>query len=169
MKRNTVLAVLIALAFASLGSANALARGNRHGTMGGDGPCMGPGFTRVLDRMSLSKDQEHRIAGILKSHRDEIARTMTAASDARSALRQAMHATEYSEPRVKEAAADMAAQHEAMILLKGKIMSEVRSVLTPEQNRDFQDFGGRRGGRGMEGRMDSRLATLDRWIADHSQ
>jgi Spy/CpxP family protein refolding chaperone len=69
---------------------------------------------------------------------------------------------------VKEAARTMAAQQERMILLRAKIMNEVRSILTPDQNERIQIFAEKRSGR-FQGAADSRLAALDRWIAEHSE
>jgi Spy/CpxP family protein refolding chaperone len=54
------------------------------------------------------------------------------------------------------------------ILLKATIMNEVRSILTPDQNERIQEFAGRRMGR-FQGAADSRLAAMDRWIAEHSE
>ncbi len=47
-------------------------------------------------------------------------------------------------------------------------MNEVRSILTPDQNERIQEFAGRRMGR-FQGAADSRLAAMDRWIAEHSE
>jgi Spy/CpxP family protein refolding chaperone len=168
MKRISFILALAVIGSLALGSAEAMARGHRHGHMGGDGPCMGFGLIRVLERMDLSEDQEQQIASVFKSHRDEIAKEAAAAAEAGSSLKKAMHDPESSEESVQEVARTMAAQHERMILLKSKIMKEVRSVLTPDQNERIRRFAEKRSGL-FQGAVDSRLAAMDRWIAEHSK
>lgn len=168
MKRISLMLTLLVLGFLALGATDASARWNRHGPMDGDGPGMGFGMIRMLERLDLSDDQERQIASLLKSHRDEIAREMADAAEARSALKSAMHASEFSEENVKEAARKMAAQHERMILLRARIMNDVRSILTPDQNERIQRFAEKRSGR-FHGAVDSRMAAMDRWIAEHSE
>ncbi|MCU0573944.1 MAG: periplasmic heavy metal sensor [Syntrophobacteraceae bacterium] len=162
------MSAVLALALAALGISDAAARGYRHGGMGGDGPGMGFGMIRMLDRMDLSQDQKQQVASILKTHRDDIAKTMTEGSEARAKLRDAMQAKDYSEASVQGAAAAMAAHQEKMILLRAKVMSEIRLVLTPEQNEQMVEFPGRRGGR-MRGATDAMISNLDRWIAEHGK
>jgi Spy/CpxP family protein refolding chaperone len=166
MKRNSFILALVVLGTLAFVGNDAMARGPRHGRMAGDGPGMGFGLIRMLDRMDLSQDQERQIAAILKSHRDEIAKVTATAAEAGSALEKAMNAPDYGEDSVKEAARTIAAQHERMILLRAKIMSEVRSVLTPDQNERIQRFAAQRSGR-FQGGAECRLAAMDRWIAEH--
>jgi len=168
MKRISFILALLVVGSLVLGSTDAMARRHHHGHMGGDGPGMGFGLIRMLDRMDLSADQERQVASVLKSHRDEIVKEAAAAAEAGSALKKAMHAPSFSEESVKEAARTMAAQHERMILLRAKIMNEVRSKLTPDQNEQIQRFTEKRSGR-FQGAADSRLAAMDRWIAEHSE
>ena len=168
MKRIAIMSAVFALALAALGISDATARGNRHGGMGGDGFGMGFGMIRMLDRMDLSEDQKQQVASILKKHRDDIARNMAEGSEARAKLAGAMQSKDYSETSVKEAAAAMAAHQEKAILLRAKVMSEIRSVLTPEQNEKMVRFPGGRKGR-MQGATDAALSNLDRWIAEHGK
>lgn len=168
MKRIAIMSLVLALALAALGISEATARGHRHGGMGGDGPGMGFGMIRMLDRMDLSQAQKQQVAAILKTHRDDIAKTMTEGSEARAQLAAAMQAKDYSEASVRGAAAAMAAHMEKMILLRAKVMSEIRPVLTPEQNEQLAKFPGRRGGR-MQGGKDAVLSNLDRWIAEYGK
>jgi Spy/CpxP family protein refolding chaperone len=168
MKRISFIVALIVLGSLAFVSTDAMARGHRDGRMGGDGPGMGFGLIRMLDRMDLSADQERQVASVLKAHRDEIAQEAAAAAEAGSALKKAMHAPSFSEESVKEAARTMAAQHERMILLRARIMNEVRAILTPDQNERIQRFAEKRSG-WFQGAADSRLAALDRWIAEHSE
>ena len=168
MKRSVLMMFVIVPVLAALGINDAMARGHRRGGMGGDGFGMGFGMIRMLERMDLSQDQKQQVASILKTHRDDIARTMTQGSEARAKLAEAMQAKDYSEAGVKDAAAAMAAHWEKMIVLRAKVMNELRSVLTPEQNEQLFEFPGRRGGR-MQGATDAMLSNLDRWIAEHGK
>jgi Spy/CpxP family protein refolding chaperone len=117
MKRITLMLALFAFGFLVLGTTDASARWHRHGPGGGDGAGIGAGFIRSLDRMDLSVDQKRQVASVLKSHREEIAKEMTTAAEARAALRKAMHAPVYSDEDVRAAARTMATHHERMILL----------------------------------------------------
>ena len=170
MKRIALMLTLFTLTSAALGSTEALARGFGRGPMGGGGMGMGMGFgvIRMLDLMDLSEDQERQVSAILKSHREEIAQGMTAAAQAGSALREALHSAEFSEDNVKQAARAMAAQQEQMILLSARIRNEIRTVLTPDQNQRLQELAGKRAGR-FHGAVDSGLAALDHWIAEHGE
>lgn len=167
MKRIAIMLALLALIFSAVGGTEAFARPHGRGHMGCGGPDMGFGMLRMLDRLELSRDQEHQVAALLKSHREEIGQLSSAMEQARSSLKEATLATEFSEENTKQAARAVAEQQEQMILLRAKVMNGIRAVLTPEQNERMQEVAGKRAGM-MKGFVDSRLAALDSWIAEHS-
>lgn len=172
MKRIALLSAVVFLALLSFAAPDATARGGHHGGMGWQGPCMGFGMIRKLERLGLSETQKQQVAAILKTHRDEIAGNLNEGVKARTKLRDALQSRDYSEAAVQEAASAMAAHQEKMILLTARVMNELRSVLTPEQNEQLAMFGvgrgARMGGR-MQGATDAVLSSLDRWIAEHGK
>jgi Spy/CpxP family protein refolding chaperone len=166
MKKMTiVLALVLAVVFTATAYANPHQRGcGRHGD-GGIG--MGFGFFRILNRLDLDENQKRQVASVLKSHRDEIGNVATGFAEAKEALMNAGAADEFSEDAVKQAARATAGQVEQLIVLRARMMNEIKRVLTPEQTSMLRGFKDKRAAR-MQDHIEFRLDALDKWIADHS-
>jgi Spy/CpxP family protein refolding chaperone len=125
-------------------------------------------FTWILDKLSATTDQKREIAVILKNHRDDIGNTITSMSGAGKELRNAITATPYSEDAVRLAAKQKAAIEEQAAVLRAQITSEVRSILTAEQNGRLNQMIDKRSGK-INHFITARLTKLDEWIATQLQ
>ncbi len=84
---------------------------------------------------ALSEDQRTQIKGILKSHKSEIAAQFKAGSAARHAMQDAVEAKGPESAQALKAADGIAATARSRALLIAKIATEIRPVLTPEQQK----------------------------------
>ena len=87
----------------------------------------------VAQRLDLSDEQRDQIRDILLSHKDELQAELQAVRDARSAQFDAIHADTFNEAAIRAAAAEVGTAEAELAVTRGVIVSEVRQVLTPEQ------------------------------------
>lgn len=168
MKRMKMVLVLgLALAFAGMASADPPTVGQdakKEGRRGGGGFFM----PRLLNNLHLSKEQKKQVASILKSHREEIGKVAAGWEEARKGLVNVAGADAFSEEAVRQAARAVADQEEKVIVLRAKIMNEIKQALNEQQKKRLQRVMTRLAGK-MKSRMEFRLDALDRWIANHSK
>ena len=132
----STLALLLAAIPASLLAAP---RGPGHGFGGGfgpgaDGPC-GRGFIagKIAERLDLSDGQRAEIQAIRESYREEAEGLFETMRVARLVLRGRIQSDLFDETAIREAAEQAAAVEADLAVLRAKIHSDVRQVLTPEQ------------------------------------
>ena len=138
-KKNTLLA--LTLLFWSLHGSDALAQpfhGGRNGPRSGmeqeDGRDMGKKMLeRMTHRLDLSSEQQDQIEEIFGNYESELESARTTMHDARSKLHAAVNADIFDETAIREASKVTAAAEESMAVIRGKIASQVRAVLTEEQ------------------------------------
>jgi Spy/CpxP family protein refolding chaperone len=100
--------------------------GGRHGSFG----MMGLGFLRSA---GLTADQKKQAADILKGYIPEMKTKTEALASARQAMMDAMVAGDATEQSVRKAHADVAAASEALALVRFKIATDIRKLLTEDQ------------------------------------
>jgi Spy/CpxP family protein refolding chaperone len=122
----------------------------------------------MFDKLDLTADQKRDVAQILKSHREEIGKVAAGVSETKLAVKNAIHADEYSEATIREAAQNAGNQREQMAVLMAQILVEVKSVLTPEQKEVLLKMTEKRGGKSARF-VESKLSALDKWIAEHGE
>ena len=105
---------------------------------GAPAPVPGGPLNNILNQLNLSDAQRTSINGILAAQRQngEAARQQMMA--ARQALLQAINADQFNEAKVREAANAMGALETERAVATARMLSEVRAVLTPEQQAQLQ-------------------------------
>jgi Spy/CpxP family protein refolding chaperone len=135
MNTKTKRTVTIALAFA-LVVASALAVEARHLGQRPRHHSIGLGLKglKTFLELKLSDAQQTEILRIIEKRQDNKKNILREIRKARKALQTLMQNAEFNEVAVRKAIQDVHAMREDLIVLKGKIMAELKEVLTPEQN-----------------------------------
>ncbi len=95
---------------------------------------------QIMQAIGLTPDQRLQMAEIRRSHDDEIISAGRRVREARRALDRAIMSEVYDDALINQHASVLAAAQTDMILLQTHIRSQVRSVLTTEQVRRFNDL-----------------------------
>lgn len=115
----------------------------------GDGSCgHGAMMHRIADKLGLTDAQRNEIQGILKAHKEELKGEMEKVRASRQDQFSAIHSETFDEGVIRAAAGKAAEAEADLAVTRGKIASEVREVLTPDQRakaaevlKDAQAFG----------------------------
>ncbi len=90
--------------------------------------------------LNLTTDQRAQIRQIVMSHRTEIVAVVKPLIDKRRALRAATNGPNVDEAAIRAASNDLAQSIGDAAVLAAKIKLEVRSVLTPHQTQQIDEF-----------------------------
>ena len=122
-----VLTVVIGLALTSTANAQF-----GHGRMAG---CMGPGFPglKMVMHLDLSDTQRDEIRSIVKKYRTEGKEIREELASARENMAAITFADPLDEAAVRSQFQALAPQMEELAVLGARIISEVKTVLTPDQ------------------------------------
>lgn len=171
MKKATMTMTFAALMAILLLPATALLAQPPEGP-GSEEPGFGrPGFERgflrgrLAEELELSEAQKAEIETLRESHWEEIEPLMEQARESRQAVGDLMRADELDEAAVRSAAQQAADLHVELTVIRARHHSELRSVLTPEQQEkaaelrekwqerreEFRGRSGRGSGRGPRG------------------
>jgi protein CpxP len=118
------------------------------------------GFAQHIARqLGLSAEQTQQVQGIFANHQAELTAQMGQLKTAKTALFDAVHADTFDESAVRAASANVAQVEADLAVSRAKIASEVRNVLTPDQQAkakellaNFRDRAAKAGDR-MHGHM----------------
>jgi Spy/CpxP family protein refolding chaperone len=106
----------------------------------GDGPGFGHGFPgrgfmldRLAEELELSDGQKTEIEALRLSHREQLGPLMEQAREARHAVGALMRSEAFDEETIRSAARQAADIHVELTILRARHHSELKSVLTPEQ------------------------------------
>jgi len=92
------------------------------------------GFSQHLaQKLGLSDDQTQQVQGVFANHQAELSAAMGRMKTARTALFDAIHADTFDENAVRAASAKVAQAEADLAVSRARITSEVRNVLTPDQ------------------------------------
>lgn len=106
--------------------------GRGMGPGGGPGAVLGPlGF--LAGRLNLTDDQKNQIKTIAQSHQAELQPLMQAARTAHQALENALFNSPLDENLIRQLSAQVAAADVELELARGRLLSDVLQVLTPDQ------------------------------------
>ena len=131
MKQNKVMIMAAALIMIMVCAIPVMAgHGGKHYKGGMDNEFVG---TRFLKKFNLSDEQKKQAAGIIKTHKDTIKSHMENMMTLKQAMAEAIHAEVFDEQAVRKACQELSSQKEEMIVLRAKIMNELRTILTPDQ------------------------------------
>jgi Spy/CpxP family protein refolding chaperone len=109
--------------------------------MAGDFPCrhrkpgFGHGFLglKAVLELKLSESQQTQVLDIIGKYEDEMKNNRDNIREARKNFMTAMHAEVFDEGKVRTAFKELSSIREESIVSRGKMMSELKAVLTPEQ------------------------------------
>lgn len=92
------------------------------------------GFSQhMAQKLGLSDEQTQQVQTIFANHKAEMSASMAQMKTARTALFDAVHADNFDESAVRAAAANVATVEADLAVSHAKIASEVRNILTPDQ------------------------------------
>ncbi|MFZ2634069.1 MAG: Spy/CpxP family protein refolding chaperone [Desulfosalsimonadaceae bacterium] len=111
---------------------------------------MGGGMM-LFKELNLSDRQQEQVKAIMDRHQKEMQGLDEKIDAARKSVHEAVHADEFNEQRIRDAHKILAAEKENIAVLRGKIFSEIRPVLTPEQVTQLKEMRNRHAGK-MTGR-----------------
>ncbi len=132
MPRKMIVALILVLAMGFAGTA--WARSGKDGRSMQKRYCpMGAGPMCGLGRLDLTAQQWEKTAAILEKHKDEIRALHKKMWKAKKALRDATMSDTYNEKNIRAAAGNLAADIEETAILRAKVFSEIRAILTPQQ------------------------------------
>lgn len=130
-KRTVTIALALALVLASAFAVDAghVGQRSRNHSMG-----LGLKGLKTFLELKLSDAQQAEMLSIIEKHQDKRENALDAFRKAKKALQTRMQHAEFNEVAVRKAIQEVHAMREDLIVLKGKIMAELKGVLTPEQN-----------------------------------
>jgi Spy/CpxP family protein refolding chaperone len=98
-------------------------------------PGFGHGFfgLKAMLELKLSESQQTQVLGIIGKYEDEMKNNRDSIRKARENFMTAMHAEVFDEVKVRTAFKGLSLIREESIVSRGKMMSELKAVLTPEQ------------------------------------
>ncbi len=107
-----------------------------------DGPHHGKGFgpMGMLKGLNLTSEQQTQVDGIMDQHKDQIQAMDEKINASRKALHEAIHNDVFDEQKIREASKSLAANKEEMDVLRARMLSEIRTVLTPEQAAQLKEM-----------------------------
>jgi periplasmic protein CpxP/Spy len=164
MKKIALAVILVMLTMTSVGVTAALARPCGPGGGGGHGERM----LNVLLGLNLSDAQKHDIAVIMKTNRDEFKAVMGQMRDARRDVFDRINAEPLNEDAIRQAVRQLATVGEQAAVLRGRVFSEIKGVLTPEQRTALAEKRTRFEAK-FEGGKHRGDSLLDDWINKYSK
>jgi Spy/CpxP family protein refolding chaperone len=103
---------------------------------------MGKGFGPMgkLKDLNLTAEQQAKVDGIMDQHKEEIRAMDEKIDAARKTLHETIHNEVFDEQKIREASKSLAKNKEDMDVLRGRMFSEIRTVLTPEQAAQLKEM-----------------------------
>jgi len=135
---------------------------------GGDGLLPREAFVRTLVRLDLSDAQKKDVAQILASRKAEARAAFERVRTAADGFRMAAASPTADEASVRQAFRVLAAAGEEAVVVKTRIMAEVRGKLTPEQQKlllESRDLIAEK----VRERVETARAIFEEWIDSHAR
>jgi len=139
--------VMVAAAVPALGQGwgEGYGHGENHGRM----------MDRVMERLELTEEQRAEAEALMTERHDGMKTEIDQIRKAQAALAEAIHAAEFDEMAIREAAAMVAALESDLAVERGMANQEFRKILTPDQQAELDEMHKmmreHRGGRGGYG------------------
>ena len=93
----------------------------------------GARHARMIERLGLSDEQQEKVQAVLDEQKGQMKAGHEQLRDARMALRDKIHAEEFDEAGIREAAARVASAEADMAVARAAAAQQMRRILTPEQ------------------------------------
>ena len=119
---------------------------------------MGPGLDglKTMIQLNLSDAQKSQILGIIEKYENEKESLKRSLREARENCARALETEPFNEAEVRNALRQSAPIKEELLVMRLKMMAELKTVLTPEQRQLFENLRGKRFNR-LKARGDARL------------
>ena len=105
----------------------------RHG--GGDHGMM---LKHVMEELDLTEDQTEAVHEGMMTHHEALGEVMGTIREARYAVAQAIHAADFDEAAIREAAAEVGRLEADLAVGRGEMLQELRAILTPDQQEKLE-------------------------------
>jgi len=109
-----------------------------------EGPPGGPPqmlmFLDKLLQLNLTDTQQTKLKAIFESYRPEHEELINSLREARENLRNVMESDTFNEKEIREAYQKVSSVKEDLLILRGKLISEVQSVLNPDQKEQIKQW-----------------------------
>ena len=136
--RKGILGIAIAAVLVMAAAVPALGQGWGHGN--GQGEHHGRMMERVMDRLELTEDQRAEAEALMTERHDGMKTEIDQIRKAQAALAEAIHAAEFDEMAIREAAAVVAALESDLAVERGMANQEFRKILTPDQQAELDEM-----------------------------
>jgi protein CpxP len=150
LTKSALIGVLLASGVAFAGAPYGGGPGNcHHGAHHAHGfDRHGGGIARMVERLDLTPEQRTTIRGIVDQARPQFRQVRDRMMENRKQLRTLMQQDTYDEAQVRQLAQAQGAAKADMIVLRTKVQSEIRKVLTEQQRDQLKQMRAARGYRG---------------------
>ncbi|QTA90467.1 Spy/CpxP family protein refolding chaperone [Desulfonema magnum] len=166
MKAMKTLSMVLVLVMLFSGAAMAGKFGKHHHGFGMDGGFMG--FRGLIRQLDLSEAQKTEVANVLTKYRDNIRNTADSLAETRGNMNTVMLTEEFNEANLREAFQKAASLQEDFFVLRAKIFSEIKPLLTPEQLELLKQKKAEMTEK-MKARMNFRHSKFDAWLESHGE
>ena len=95
---------------------------------------------RMAERLDLTLEQQQQIESLVTDHRESNQAVHEAVRQARRVLREQTHAEPFDEQAIRDAAAELSRIETELIVARGVLLHEFRTVLTTEQQEEFDEL-----------------------------
>ena len=137
--RKGILGIAIA-AVLVMAAAAIPALGQGWGQGYGHGEHHGRMMDRVMDRLALTEDQRAEAEALMTERHDGMKADIDQMRKAQASLADAIHAAEFDEMAIREAAAVVAALESDLAVKRGLANQEFRKILTPDQQAELDEM-----------------------------
>jgi len=100
----------------------------------------GPMLERVIENLELSPGQLEELQELLAENREEHRAQWEVVETARQALHDQIHAADFNEGAIRQAAAAVADIEEELAVSRALMFQEVQQILTPEQQAQMREM-----------------------------
>ena len=136
MKRKFIVSLIGVMILALVGAFGGVSWAGHHDgekSKGGHHKKKGDGPMKFLEKLDLTQQQQDQVKAIMDQHQSEKQTLHENTKNAKKALRETMHADTFNEQAIRSASKTLSAAMEEMAVFRGKIFTEIRPLLTPEQ------------------------------------
>lgn len=119
-----------------------------------------------LDQLGVTEEQKTAAAEILKAYGERSHEKVEALLSAKMELFEQIHADEFNEAAIREASRKAAALEEEVHVIAGKIVRDLRGLLTPEQLERLKEMHPKTGS-SVKDHFDHIHGKIKEWIDGH--
>jgi Spy/CpxP family protein refolding chaperone len=103
---------------------------------------MGKGFGPMgkLKDLNLNDEQQARVDAVIDQNKNNLKALDEKIDAARQSLHEAIHSDVFDEQKIREASKSLAKNKEDVDVVRGRMFSEIRTVLTPEQATQLKEM-----------------------------